>query len=111
MSRRVPFAPTVFWLIAVLALVSLAFAVSVAPSVASAGESEDVNVIQVYRPTIDNPEVGIPGDDDQPTVTPRRRGNTISITNPQSSAAGNAVGAPMPRTESGLSRYLEAVRK
>jgi hypothetical protein len=68
------------------------------------------SAFELTRPVIDDPEVGQPGDDDQPTVTNRKRDRRVAI--PSGGAGGSTGGtkAVEPPARRWGSRWIEGVR-
>ena len=98
MFRRIPSAPAFFWILA-LTFVAVPLTLGLVSQAAQAGQVEDDPGLETYRPTIDDPEVGVPGDDDQPTITPRKRGNV-----------GAMAPAPVDPVSSGTASQPSAAR-
>lgn len=104
MSRRIPTLRAQLWIVLVLLLAAGALVVPAAPVWA-----EEESSFAEARPIIDDPEVGIPGDDDQPTIKGRKRGIVIVASQPAPSGSDSGVRSRLELRER-WTRGIEALR-
>jgi hypothetical protein len=105
MSRRTRSHGAQSWIVFVMVLAAGTLFVPAAPARAD----EEAACFLADRPVLDDPEVGIPGDDDQPTIQGRKR--NIVITTSQPAPSGSHAGNRF-RTElrERFTRRIEALR-
>ena len=107
MTRRIWSACCVFllaWLVVA--------AVSISTSPCFADETEEIPGLDRVRVQLDEPEVKQPGDDDQPTIVPRRGVELVPTTPTLSDAAAQPAndGAATPTAPSALRAWIETLR-
>jgi hypothetical protein len=111
MDRRLPSArvrtliPVIPIFVALLVAVA---GVAISSRDAVAEDSPGVVVIQ-HRPILEDPEIGLPGDDDQPTITGRKRESRVA-SNVPGGAKPDAGVRTEPRRRQMLMHWIEDLR-